>query len=71
MRAFQITIGARGNARLSFYCMAADSFTAQMQHLDLAEVGERVSVVAVGEESFSLRSVRHELEEKRIAEVVG
>lgn len=44
MRAFTITIGHRDAPRLSFAAMAPDSATAFDQHVDLAEVGERVEV---------------------------
>ncbi|GAB3763632.1 hypothetical protein GCM10028796_17480 [Ramlibacter monticola] len=45
LQAFTVNIGRRGSPRLSFSCMAPDACSAQMQHLDLAEVGERVEVV--------------------------
>lgn len=44
MQTFTITIGRRGEPRLQFACMAPDSSTAVMQHIELAEVGERVEV---------------------------
>ena len=47
LRAFRILIGQRGSPRLDFACMAPDSTTAVMQHIDLAEVSERVEAVPV------------------------
>jgi hypothetical protein len=59
---FLITIGARDNPRLSFACMAADSFSAHQQHVDLAEPGEAVRVVPVGSvEPFPVRAAKQEL----------
>ena len=45
LRPFRILIGKRGSPRLDFACMAPDSSTAVMQHLDLAEPGERCEAV--------------------------
>lgn len=47
MNVYQIQIGPRGAPRLSFEAMAEDSFTASVQHLGLAENGERVDVTPV------------------------
>lgn len=47
MPIFHITIGRRGAPRLSFEVSAADAFRAHEQHVELAQVGERVDVKAV------------------------
>jgi hypothetical protein len=44
MQAFRITIGRRDAPRLEFAAMATDSAAAFEQHVDLAEVGERVEI---------------------------
>lgn len=46
LHAFTIRIGKKDAPRLEFSCMAVDSSTAFMQHMDLAEVGERCEVIA-------------------------
>jgi hypothetical protein len=47
LRRFRVNIGQRGDPRMAFECMAPDSVTAVMQHVCLAEVGERCEVEAV------------------------
>jgi hypothetical protein len=44
MHLFTITIGRRESPRLEFAAMATDSAAAFNQHVDLAEVGERVEI---------------------------
>ena len=46
LRRFRVNIGQRGDPRMAFECMAPDSVTAVMQHVCLAEVGERCEVEA-------------------------
>jgi hypothetical protein len=43
--AFQVQIGQRGNARLSFPAMSEDSFRCHEQHVGMAEPGERVEII--------------------------
>jgi hypothetical protein len=47
MRRFRVNIGQRGDPRITLDVMAPDSVTAVMQHMCLAEVGERCEVEAV------------------------
>ncbi len=49
MHLFTITIGRRESPRLEFAAMATDSAAAFNQHVDLAEVGERVEVTPARE----------------------
>jgi hypothetical protein len=49
MHLFTITIGRRDAPRLEFAAMATDSAAAFNQHVDLAEVGERVEVTPARE----------------------
>ena len=44
MRAFLVTIGARNAPRCQFEVMAHSSSDVVAQHIDLAEVGERIEV---------------------------
>lgn len=67
---FEVRIGQRGAPRLSFGCMAASSFDAAQQHLCLAERGERVEIVAVGQgESFPIRAERQALASAQVREI--
>lgn len=60
LRAFRILIGQRGSPRLDFACMAPDSTTAVMQHMDLCTVGERCEALPVrGQEPQFLIAGRH------------
>jgi hypothetical protein len=47
MRAFKVQIGRKP----AFECMATDSCACVMQHIDLAEPGERVAVEAIAHAS--------------------
>lgn len=47
LRQFRVRIGQRGDPRICLDVMAPDSVTAVMQHMCLAEPGERCEVEAV------------------------
>lgn len=67
---FTINVGARGNPRLSFGAMATDAIAAQLAHLCLAEVGERVEAIPVRQgESFAIQSARHQLAQAELRDV--
>ncbi len=51
LRAFRVVIGPKESPRLDFNVLAPSSTVAFMQHCDLAEVDERVTVLAVGDRS--------------------
>lgn len=63
LRAFTIRIGRRGAPRVEFGAMAPDSVTAVMQHICLAEVGERCEALPVrGQEpQFMIAGRRYSL----------
>lgn len=47
MRTFSITIGRRGQPRLSFQTQATDAFAALNEHVERRQEGERIEVAPV------------------------
>lgn len=68
LRPYLVKIGTRAVPRLEFGVMATSSAAAFMQHMDLAERGERVEIIAVGE-SFAVSAKRHQVAEAEMREV--